>query len=214
MNVSDSEALRESLFRTLTYDVMEAISRLESDGTQSNRRNLVRTMFAAIEGYVWEYRRYVRSLAQDIDTISPLMELALSEITYSVGENGNIEQHVRYISLTAMIRLVTKLAQKISPKLKADFGSGGWLQLKKAIAVRNRVTHPKSMADLHISSDEIEFSKQGYFWILELIVTVMEATLRSAQVYNLDLRALVEQLASGDPQALEDYRATHKNMLD
>jgi hypothetical protein len=211
---NESGTLRATFFGILTHDVMQSLRRVELDDTQTNRRDLVRTIFAATEGYVWEYREHVRSIARHVDSINPIADFALSELTYSVTENGKIEEHVRYISLTAMIRLVTRLAERISPKLKIDFSGSGWSNLKRAIAIRNRVTHPKSKSDLEISRDDIEVSKQGFFWLLDLLMEVMEATNSASRSYLADLTTLIRELASGDVRAWEQYRAALNNLSD
>ena len=85
------DSVRETFFGILTQDVILSMERQERSDTQATRRDFIRTMFAAIEGYVWKYREHVRSVISDIGTIPALTELALSETSYTVTENGKVE---------------------------------------------------------------------------------------------------------------------------
>lgn len=202
-------AFRDTFFGILSHDVVICWERIEVADTQATRRDLIRTMFAAIEGYVWEYRAFVKSIVNDIGTIPPILELALNETSYSVNEQGKLEEHIRFMPLTSMIRLVTKLAEEHCPELKTDFSNAGWSNLKQTIKIRNRITHPKNMSDLEITKEDIALSQAGFFWILELIGKVMEASGAVLAQYMIDLRLLGEQLSNGDPKALADYQIAH-----
>ena len=209
----DPDSVRETFFGILTQDVILSMERQERSDTQATRRDLIRTMFAAIEGYVWEYREHVRSVISDISTIPTLTELALSEMSFTVTENGKVLPQTRFITLTSMIKLVSRLAEEQSPELQVDFTEAGWSDLQQAIKIRNRITHPKSRYDLKISLQDIAISQAGFFWILHFITTVMESTTAVLLQYSIDLRLLVDELKSGDPKALAEYKAA-LNLLD
>lgn len=199
-----SEELSETFLGVLVADVIRALER-EPD-TQSNRRDLLRASFAAIEGLVWFYRKHVEGVAKDIDEISPMTEMAFSELTYRVTESGIVEPQTRFITITAMIKFTTNVAQRLSPEREVDYGVKGWADLLAFITIRNRITHPKTLADLHISDDEIKVSQSAFFWLLKLVGEVMELT-NKASARHLDaLREITALLASGDEKALALYR--------
>lgn len=200
-------AFRDTFFGILSHDVVICWERIEVADTQATRRDLIRTMFAAIEGYVWEYRAFVKSIVNDIGTIPPILELALTETSYSVNDQGKLEEHNRPIPVTSMIRLVTKLAEEHCPELKTDFSTTGWSNLKQTIKIRNRITHPKSASDLEVTPEDIAISQAGFFWLLALIADVMEATKNASANHLAALRSVFEKLISGDPQTLADYQA-------
>lgn len=196
----------------LIYDVISALERAERDNTESAKRDLVRTIFVAIEGLVWTYREHVRSIAQDVSEITPAMEMVFSEQTYFISETGEYKQQTRFISLTAMIRYATRVAQGISPGLSIDFGETGWSDLQKAIGIRNRITHPKCKSDLDISGDDIKTVTASLFWLLELIQEVMSATNTSARNYLDGLRFFSDKLASGDKIAWSLYQEARASL--
>lgn len=197
--------------RILADDVQHALDRTDAE---SERRNLLRTIISAAEGVSWIYRAHVLSIAKEFDAATPLIDLAFSEATYSVNEQGNIIEQARYISLTAMIRLTTKVAQSLCPDLNVDFGSQGWQSLRDTIRLRNRITHPKNAADLSISFKEIDDAKTGFFWFLDMSMHVMEATMKEFSALAADMGQVVEKLKSGDPDTLALYHRAHRDFSE
>ncbi len=198
---------REDFLGILMHDVLLSIQRRDSDDTQATRRDLIRTMFAAIEGASWEYREHVRSIATDLDALSPLVEMALSEKTYRVTENGEIKEQVRYISMPALIRVTTRLAEDVCPGFEFDFKNDGWANFKTSIRIRNRITHPKSIRDLKITDDEIAVCQSAFFWIIHLTQYFMELTMLELSHRTKRLKQFVDKLVAGDETALAEYQS-------
>lgn len=200
-------AFREDFLGILMHDVLLAIERRELDDVQATRRDLIRTMFAAIEGASWEYREHVRSVAADLDSLPPLVEMALSEKTYRVAENGEIDEQVRYVSIPATIRLTTRLAESICSGFEYDFKNDGWVNFKTSIKIRNRITHPKSRDDLNITDGEIAICQSAFFWIIHLTHYFMELTTVELSHRTKHLKQFVDKLVAGDEAALAQYQA-------
>ena len=196
-----SVELSKSFDAILLQDVIDGLRRAQGYKSQGVKRDLIRTMFAAIEGSVWGFRQHVRSIAESVGELTTIMDMAFSESTYFVSETGKLEQQTRFISLTAMIRLTACVAQQISSDLQLDFGSKGWAEFQQAIAIRNRITHPKSIQDLEITDNDIALVTRSLFWLLEMIQHVMETTNLRAATYLKSARNLLAQLVSGDEVA-------------
>ncbi|SEQ90994.1 hypothetical protein [Sphingobium sp. YR768] len=201
---------RSQFLRILIDDVQRALDRTASTDTQSDRRNLLRTIISAAEGASWIYRVHVLSVAQQFDVATPQIEMAFAEASFSVSGSGEIVEQARYIPLTAMIRLTTNVAQSFCPGADVDFGDAGWQKLRIGIAARNRITHPKNDNDLILSDAEIEAAKAGFFWFLDISANVMEKTVKAYSELVADLKQLGQELQSGDPEALELYRRVHQ----
>lgn len=154
----------------------------------------------------------VLAIAKELEAATPLMEMAFAEASYAVSGKGEIVEQARYISLTAMVRLVTNVAISFCPELDVDFGNVGWEKLKLAIDARNRVTHPKAEADLAVSDAEIEAAKTGFFWFLDLTANVLEHAVRHLHSHAALARELVNELIAGDPDALALYQRVHREM--
>lgn len=199
--------LRETFLGMLMEDVITARKQTRIDDSQAARRVLIRALFAAIEGLVWQYREHVRSVASSLDELPPLMELALTETAYTVTESGKLVEQTRHIPLTTMIKLTTKFAERLSPKLKVDFSGTGWSDFQTALAVRHSITHPKAKSDLEISPAQLEAAWSGYFWLVELTTLAMAETLASSAAYLAEFKTIIRQLRDGDPATLKAYRA-------
>ena len=200
-------AFRENFLVILMHDVLLASQRRDLEDVQATRRDLIRTMFAAIEGASWEYREHVRSIAADLDSLPPLVEMALSEKTYRVAENGEIDEQVRYISMPAMIRLTTRLAESICPGFEFDFKNDGWVSFQTSIKIRNRITHPKSITDLEITDDEIAVCQSACFWIIHLTLYFTELTMLELSRRTKLLKQFVDKLIAGEEATLAEYQA-------
>jgi hypothetical protein len=203
----EAEDVRESFVRLLIGDVIEALERAEFEDSQAARRNLVRILFAAIEGLVWELREHVRSIAEAVDELPVLTSLALTDTSYGVSSSGEVVPQLRFLPLKTSVQVATALAKKLCPTLNCDFGTSGWVDFSQAIMIRNRVTHPKTVEDLTINQHDIAVAKAGFAWLIQHVETVMRATLNASKRHLDELTEFADALVGGDPVALAQYRA-------
>jgi len=185
---SEDGVRRESFIGILLFDVMDAIERHDLAQTQSGKRDLIRTSFAAIEGASWIFREHVVEAARAMSELEPAEEVALSETSYQVTDQGRITEQTRYLPLLATVRLTARIAEKLAPEVKVDFSGQDWAGLKEAIKIRNRITHPKSRADLILSDEDIRTSVGSLFWLLNETSRVMEAANLSFEDYVGEFR--------------------------
>jgi hypothetical protein len=165
------QALTPTTFtHTLVGDVIAAQERVKNEDTQTHRRDLVRTVFAAIEGLQWRLRQDV--LAYSKPYLTPHEHAALAEEAYNVDERGNVNVAARFLPLSASVRLVVQIAQRHCPEYKLDLQHRGWANLKASVDVRNRLVHPKCLEDLSVASEEIQQTLSGFFWLLAFAVEV------------------------------------------
>ena len=204
---ADTEGAHESFIGILLFDVIDAIERHGGAGSQSSKRDLIRTGFAAIEGVAWIFREHIVDAARTTSNLDPAEEVALSEISYQVTEQGKITGQTKYLSLIATIRLTARIAEKLSPDVKIDFSESGWVGLQQAIKVRNRITHPKSRFDLVLSDEEVRTSVGALFWLLEEVERVMAAANVAIKEYLVKFSEILTQLKKGDPAILAEYQA-------
>ena len=202
---SPSERFERSFIATLIEDVIAADANRKTSDSQPNRRNLIRTIFAALEGAIWICREHVREAAASMGELTPLIDMALRERTYTVTTTGDVVEQVRHITLRAMIRLVVKQAQQLAPSLQVEFSDAGWAKLRAATTIRNRATHPKSINDL-VLNDDIAVVHDALSWVLALTEDVVSATVTAQTLYNKDMRQILDALKRGEPAALRDYQ--------
>lgn len=205
---NDNERNRAiNLIRVLIGDVIAARERLNTADTQTARRDVVRASLAAIEGEVWLAREHVRETLRNLETLSPLADLALREHTYVVTENGTLLEQTRSVPLPTAVRLIVAQTQTICPDLSVDFTVAGWSNFRRAISIRNRITHPRPENDLNVSVDELNAVGSGLSWLAATIEYIMGRTNLALVETRTSLDQLLDQLRAGDPAALEEYRA-------
>jgi hypothetical protein len=202
---SDGVTIRRTIISILAEDVIAAVLRMDADNSPAARRDFIRSVFAAIEGIVWTYRMHVVELAQETDALDAETLSALSETSFSVNEHGKIHKQARFISLVAMIRLVTRIAERFAPGLHIDFSTSGWADFKSALAIRHRLTHPKSLSDLDVDDASVHVAWNALMWLCNTTEMAMQHSLDQA-THDLELmRTFVQPLLAGEQWALDLY---------
>ncbi|OJW76251.1 MAG: hypothetical protein BGO57_08570 [Sphingomonadales bacterium 63-6] len=197
--------LHHDFTSVLVLDVVAAMQRYRAEKTQANSRDLIRSIFAAVEGSVWLYRQHVTSIAKSIEAITREEELALAETAYLVNANGTVSEQMRFIPLPALIRLTTRIANRIDPRTETRFDIPGWESFQRAIAIRNRITHPKTKSDLLVSERDVDTCHAAFFWLLQLTESGMEAVVSAFRAYVEEMREIFEKLKAGDPEITALY---------
>jgi hypothetical protein len=206
-----STLLQKDFASILLADVGTAMQRYDQDQSQQSCREMIRTLFAAIEGYTWLYRKHITEAARSLGDLGLEEEIALSEVTYQVTEQGKIVSQPRYLSMLASFRLTTSIASRLSPDLAIRFDTGDWNRLRVALGIRNRIMHPKSQMDLEISGHDLAVTQDAFYWIMDTAMGAMEATNQALRQHTADFRALLKDLREGNPGLWETYLATKAN---
>jgi hypothetical protein len=204
---TDERSRSAALIALLIDDVIAARRRLTAADTQTARRDVVRASLAAMEGDVWEMRQHIASALAGLEALTPMADLALREISYSVTTDGKIVEQPRGLPLPTAIRLAVSQAMLISPEIQVDFSEAGWFNLRQAVIIRNRITHPKLTDDLTITESDLHVVASGLSWILATANYVMASTNLALLRYNVAFRDLIDRLKAGDPDALAAYQA-------
>lgn len=207
---------QELFLATLLLDVSLALE-MQSErlaDRQANRRALIRTLFAAIEGFAWAFREHVRSAAQTVGVLTPEQEMALSEVSYHVSEQGKVSTQPRFLSMPAAIRLTSNIAMTLDPQIGIRFDTSDWDGFRRAMEIRNRLTHPKEKADLVIDAADVSASLAAFHWLLELCVRAMESANLAVARHRDELRQILDSLKSEDPGILLEYQAALSRLQD
>ncbi len=206
-SISVRDELGVQFIRTLVMDVLASLERERLQPSQQNRRELVRTIFAAIEGSVWEYRLHITGIARELGVLTNEQEFALSEVTFQVSDTGKIGKQARFIPLTSMFRLVTRIAKSLEPNFEVRFDTGGWERFRLATAIRNRVTHPKRQADLFIEAQDIAICLGALYWLFDVTEAAMTAANAVFATHVQELKDIMQALKDGDPAVIAEYHA-------
>jgi hypothetical protein len=136
---------------------------------ESDARELVRTLFAFLEGTSFAIRIWSAAQLIQENRITDFERAVLDESTIDL-QDGEVLPKQMKISLEENMKFTFKLADRARHKTTStlDTSQKWWSDLKKAIKVRDRLMHPKFPRDLDISPDELTltFAVESGFRVL------------------------------------------------
>ncbi len=153
----------------LNFDVVECLIALMQNNNQVHRRSFVRAVFAAIEGFVSVMKADVieKSYAGRF-TLTRAERAVLLEETYDVTDSGQARLRPFFVPTSKNVRFVFSVFARVhGVSAGPDYSGEGWRSLRKALEVRNRITHPKASPDLFVSNSDIKLTEQAYEWFLD-----------------------------------------------
>ncbi|MCC4240417.1 hypothetical protein [Thalassospira povalilytica] len=124
----------------------------QHEDNQTFRRAFVRSSWAQIEGSCY--------CLKEIASAAMMLEGAPHIKLPHDKKSGAIERVKLSIKAATMV---------LSPNLKPDFNSVAWASLKRSIATRNALAHPKNASDLNVSSESMSDARLGFEWFIQTI---------------------------------------------
>jgi len=140
----------------------------------------VRATFALVEGWTAAIRRIALADGEAGVTEFTLGELAmLRGETYELEDSGEVRSKPVFQQLTRQLRFFRAFAKTYALPFTLEIGGGGWRSFKKALEIRNRITHPKQAMDLAVSDDDLEQCGRAHAWFIFQAVKLTELFTRS-----------------------------------
>jgi hypothetical protein len=193
-----SPAKPNTLESVLIADVSASIQGVNEPGV--GRRNFVRSVFAAVEGYLWSVQQELLDATKF--KLSQAERGYLQDRETKLNSKGEAEEVPARTTLKQRVLLVAHLVKRVRPECVVDLGGEGWSDLMASLKLRDRLTHPKLKSDLDISDDEIRRAIKGLGFFVKTIVGTLRkglADYRAANSMQLKVEALVN--------ALRDYKS-------
>ena len=200
----------QSFISALLTDVRNAIGRHGQSGSQSDKRDLVRTAFAAFEGVVWIFRQHLVAAAESTYGLTANEKSILNESSYYLAEDGHIRVQRKFASLLATVRLMARIGERIAPARTIDFSGPDWNRVQCAVAIRNRITHPKSSSDLDLTESDLQTCLSALFWFLNETTEVLDAANVAMIDYLGEVHEVFHALRTGD----ESMQALYSHIED
>ncbi|MBI4188945.1 MAG: hypothetical protein HY525_00215 [Betaproteobacteria bacterium] len=168
----------DAFAKVLAEDVIRAKQRMDEDPSDAHRREFVRTTYSAIEAQSWQLRMYLIEHVMNKKTSSIHEISALKEESYAINDKGEIYIQPRGYSLKVGLRLVFSILKSHGIPVQVDLGSADWKNIDHAVKIRNRVIHPKKMADISVSKEEAECCYQAFVYVNNvLLATILGSAL-------------------------------------
>jgi hypothetical protein len=169
MSMPMTDELIKSTSDLYIKDINFIASHIEEDETGYWARSLIKTVVSFFEADVFIQKcDLVNFCKEEYINISPEILMFLKNTKYDIRENGDIKQKYNQTTLKADIKFTFK--QVCSLKfftLKFGYSDRRWSQLLKTIDVRNRLTHPKTLADQTVTNSEVEDCVASLEWFFD-----------------------------------------------
>jgi hypothetical protein len=133
------------------------------------RRTFVRTVFAVIEG-VTSYMKTTALSKIPADNLTPAETAMLREESFTLDNRGRVQVQPKFVPLDANLRFAFSMfGRAIDREIAVDASGSEWSQFKAAIAVRNRLVHPRWLDDLEVSLEEVLYAGSTLNWTMRVL---------------------------------------------
>lgn len=169
MQRADAVEQLKSVYKILSDDMDAAVAYSAKHSNPFAHRTVVRTLFSLIEGLAFQLRQVtVASLAPHAGsgnlTIAELV--LLREERYNLNAKGEPEASQNFQNfLPNLLFTIRSYGKNHGATFRADTSARGWEAMRQAVSLRNRITHPKSVADLTLSNqDQLHLIEAAAWW--------------------------------------------------
>jgi hypothetical protein len=157
------------LMSALQADFIKCADELDKDDNPFWRRTLFRTGFAMIEAFNFYFadmaikaHSHAREARIDITAIG-----LLNRKRFRLDDEGNLRGSEQRHSLVGFSAFLVKTLADATGVTTDYFQESGWTDLRRAVKVRNRITHPKSPEDMVVAKEEVDALVRGISWFVQ-----------------------------------------------
>lgn len=155
--------------------------------SQVDRRLILRSVFSYLEAMVFSMKRAVVDMHPETLTQGDI--IFATEVTYELTDLGQVVCRPAKVQLIRNVKFAFALFSKgFKSWTKLDLNSVGWQCLLRSIKVRDRITHPKSPSDLHISDLEIAEAHKVLNWFNASFIVALIEGLSATEAQTEELK--------------------------
>jgi hypothetical protein len=151
---------------------------IDKESSNNYNRVYARSLFSMIEGISYRLRQIMLHRHEEKEiSLSREQIIALSETSVEIEENGKLKVNQKNYRFESLFRFTFKTyceSYNKSKILDNYFADNRFELFKKAITIRNRVTHPKTGQDVFISGPEIILFESVHEWFEDLVFNILE----------------------------------------
>src|SRR5262245_59462366 len=168
LDVTDAFVFTEhqQLLQLLWEDVYATKVRSDEATPQSARRQFLRSMFAVIEAAVWVLKQEaLEQHAAGAVAFTPSELSLLAKTSPALESDGTVRDAPLPIRFAPSVLLAfTCHARAHNYACVVDVSDHCWELLKRSAQVRNRLMHPKRLASMHVSDEELSDARRSLSW--------------------------------------------------
>jgi hypothetical protein len=207
---------RRKLLQLLWDDIDATKVGTGASVSPTERRQFMRSMFAAIEAAIWLLKQDALEQHGKGRLAFSTSELALlAETAPALQADGTVRDAPAQLRFAPHALFAFKAhARAYSYACVLDVGDHHWELMRRSARVRNRLMHPKHLASLQVSDDELADARRALRWFAKLSSL---ASLEAAGWHALKATDEIEdkQRAAEARQALrERFMLTRRQIED
>jgi hypothetical protein len=156
------------LFDVLAKDLSTIIGKSKRIMPQSKRRLFIRSLLSLVEADTWKRKQICVHLFRLGRLQLTEHELALlNDEQCDLDKQGNVTVRRKQLRSADNYRFAINIFVRATGiEYKFPVQHAGWQSLLETIAFRNRITHPKSVKEIHITDKELRTVFRAFEFIL------------------------------------------------
>lgn len=153
----------DALLYALMGDAISAAEFLHDRTDGFSRRTYIRTVFSLVEGT----SHLLMTSALRFDELRENSALTSGDLDFLVGKS-------KKTMCDTFKRAVKVHAKARNMELQISFGGQGWEQFRKALDLRNQITHPKSLETLNTTLDDLKVVEEAMDFFRQVIAPLLQ----------------------------------------
>lgn len=189
MNRAEAVEELKATFVILDDDINEVRNIANGEMKGFHVRASIRAYSALIDGLLYQMRQVaISSESEDFNLFSVEEKMILNEKTIFLDHKGEMKEKDNFEKLLPMLLFTFKQFAKIhGAAFSPDTSVHGWECMKIFVTVRNRITHPKSKAELDLTESEWEKVNLAVDWFHDNVKDLFIATFEADEFYRKQL---------------------------
>jgi hypothetical protein len=165
MNRAESVDELKRVYAVLNADLKMAQQATLKNPSEFNKRTLVRTCAALVEGLSYQLRQVTLASLKDTNLLSEGELAILQQTKHQLSVQGQVREKDNFQSTLPMLLFTLRVyAKNHGASFSPNTFDNGWSCLRKAFTLRDRLMHPKSFEDLHVSDEAGADFTAGIQW--------------------------------------------------
>ncbi|HXG29588.1 MAG TPA: hypothetical protein VNJ47_12160 [Nevskiales bacterium] len=190
MNRAEAVAQLQAVWGVLNADLECALAYGRQNNTAYAQRALVRAWFALVEGLSYQLRQVTLATLHDTNILSASEIALLSEERYFVDDKGRPKTSEQFLPFPqSLLFSIRAYAKNHGAQFEADTAQPGWSAMRRAVEVRNRVTHPKAAKSLSLSEEDLQSFSEAAAWWKATMLSMFAACNEADEYWRRELEA-------------------------
>jgi hypothetical protein len=135
-----------------------------SDAKDAVRRLYVRVFITMVESSVSTIKHEV---LQYPELLTDTERAVLRDVTYDLNDKGEPYERPLHPPFLASLKFALRMFAKVHQlKTMPNYSDHGWQAMQDVVRIRNRLTHPKTVGDLKVTSADLKAVDVAEVWFL------------------------------------------------